>query len=579
MQDTRPILEERNRCEAMAMMREKFAIFAAGIFFAVYMGADAQAAPPGTVPDSGIGLRRQQEQMERLRMARAMQEWHKAEKSEIEAPQQPHEEVADTGRFVLRTVDFDTSEILTPAVRDAVVAVYMGHEVTLSDLYAIVEKINALYEEQGYITCRAYLPPQTIHEGRVHIGLFEGRVGTVEIQGNAHTRSLYIEDRMKLKAGSVPRYRDMDEELRWFNATNDVTLHMTLKAGEKPGTTDFVLTAKEPTNDAFTLYVDNAGGEATGRWREGVYYTNRSLFGWRDRLTLGFLHTRGLNSFMAGYSYPLGLRGTRIELSYNTNATKVIGGQYHAWGIPVNGHASALQVMLSHPLRVTPSMKVEASLTLSCQHSVTDIEEVSSLLDDTFTDGIAALAFTHYGRGGAFYHRHALTYGRWKNDSLTRLAKPSRRYAFYTFNGIYQRGAAHGQLFTLRTNLQISKTDDLRPSKQFFLGGVYSVRGYKENLLGAPNGFSCSLEYAAPVLNKPAVSLYGFLDYGTLWGGRELAEHHMLLSTGLGLRARIEDTISLDMAAGIPLRRTVGHSAALEKVDRVRFHLLLNAQF
>ena len=542
-------------------------------------GMEAQEAPPGAAPDSGVELRRQQEQMERLRLEREMQERREAKESSIEAPQPPPEEAPAEGRFVLRAVDFDASEILAPEVREGIVAAYLGREVTLSDLYALVEKINALYEEQGYITCRAYLPPQTIHEGRVRIGLFEGRVGTVEVQGNAHTRSLYIEDRMKLRKGSVPRYRDMDEELRWFNATNDVMLHLTLKAGEKPGTTDFVLTAKEPTNDAFTLYGDNAGSETTGRWREGVYYTNRSLFGWRDRLTLGFLHTQGLNSFMAGYSYPLGTGGTRLELSYSTNSTKVIGGQYHDWGIPVNGHASALQAALSHPFCVTPYMRAEASFTVSRQHSVTDMEEVASLLDDTFTEGTAALAFTHYGRGKAFYHRHALTGGKWKNASLSRLARPSNRYAFYTFSGVYQMGAAHGQLFTLRTNLQISKTDDLRPSKQFFLGGVYSVRGYKENLLGAPNGFSCSLEYAAPVLNKPAVSLYGFLDYGTLWGGKELAEHHMLLSTGLGLRTQIEDNISLDMAAGIPLRRTVGYSAALEKVDRVRFHLLLNAQF
>lgn len=542
-------------------------------------GMEAQAAPPSAAPDSGVELRRQHEQLERLRLEREMQERREAEESSIETPQPPPEKALAEGRFVLRAVDFDASEILAPEVREGIVAAYLGREVTLSDLYALVEKINALYEEQGYITCRAYLPPQTIHEGRVRIGLFEGRVGTVEVQGNAHTRSLYIEDRMKLKAGSVPRYRDMDEELRWFNATNDVMLHLTLKAGEKPGTTDFVLTAKEPTNDAFTLYGDNAGSETTGRWREGVYYTNRSLFGWRDRLTLGFLHTQGLNSFMAGYSYPLGTGGTRLELSYSTNSTKVIGGQYHDWGIPVNGHACALQAALSHPFCVTPYMRAEASFTFSRQHSVTDMEEVSSLLDDIFTEGTAALAFTHYGRGKAFYHRHALTGGKWKNASLSRLARPSNRYAFYTFSGVYQMGAAHGQLFTLRTNLQISKTDDLRPSKQFFLGGVYSVRGYKENLLGAPNGFSCSLEYAAPVLNKPAVSLYGFLDYGTLWGGSQLAEHHMLLSTGLGLRAQIEDNISLDMAAGIPLRRTVGYSAALEKVDRVRFHLLLNAQF
>lgn len=560
------------------MTKEKAAFLAAGIFFSVCTGTIVQAAPTGGTPDSGVELRRQQEQMERMRLEREMQERRKAEEGGIEAPQQPPEKAPAGGRFVLRVVDFDASEILAPEVREGIVADYLGREVTLSDLRALVEKINALYEEQGYITCRAYLPPQTIHEGRVRIGLFEGRVGTVEVQGNAHTRSLYIEDRMKLKKGNVPRYRDMDEAIRWFNATNDVTLHLTLKAGEKPGTTDFVLTANEPKNDAFMLYGDNSGSETTGRWREGIYYTNRSLFGWRDRLTLGLLHARGLDSFMAGYSYPLGTGGTRLEFSYSTNSTKVIGGQYHKWGIPVNGHATALQAALSQPFALTTHMKAEASLTLSRQHSVTDLA-MPSLINDTFTDGTAALAFTHYGRGKAFYHRHAFTYGHWKNDSLTKLAKPSNRYAFYTFSGIYQEAAAHGQVFALRTNLQLSNADDLRPSKQFFLGGAYSVRGYKENLLGAPSGFSCSMEYAVPVLKKPTVSLYGFLDYGTLWGGRDLAEHHMLLGTGLGLRAQIEEKISLDMAAGIPLRRTVGYSAAPEKVDGVRFHLRLNAQF
>ena len=149
------------------MTRKKFAILATGIFFAVCTGTDVQAAPP----DSGVELRRQQEQMERLRLEREMQERREAEESNIEAPQQPPEEVQEERRFVLRAVDFDASEILTPEMREPVVADYLGREVTLADLYALVEKLNARYAEQGYITCRAYLPPQTIHEGRVHIGL------------------------------------------------------------------------------------------------------------------------------------------------------------------------------------------------------------------------------------------------------------------------------------------------------------------------------------------------------------------------------------------------------------------------
>lgn len=112
------------------MTRKKFAILATGIFFAVCTGTDVQAAPPGGAPDSGVELRRQQEQMERLRLEREMQERRGAEESNIEAPQQPTEEVQEERRFVLRAVDFDASEILTPEMREPVVADYLGREVT-----------------------------------------------------------------------------------------------------------------------------------------------------------------------------------------------------------------------------------------------------------------------------------------------------------------------------------------------------------------------------------------------------------------------------------------------------------------
>ncbi len=562
----------------MARARKKVAILTAGLLLAACTGATAKAASLGAAIDSGVELRRQQEQMERLRLESELKEQREAKKNDSEVVRQAPEKDLEEKRFLLQAVDFDESEIISPKMRDEIVEAYLEREVTLLDLYEIVEKLNEIYKEHGFITCMAYLPPQTIHKGHVHIGLFEGRVGEVEIAGVANTRSGYIKNRMPLKEGSVPRYQDMDDAIRLFNATNDMTLHLTLKAGEKHGTTDFVLTAKEPPNDAFTFYGDNSGSQTTGRFRASVYYTNPSLFRGRDRLTLGFLRAKGLTSFTAGYSYPVGERGTRLEFSYNMNLTKVTGGQYYKWGIPVTGHATALQIALLHPLSVTSHMKADAAIILGRQHSVTDLV-LPSLINDTFREVTAALSITHYGRGTAFYHRHALTYGHWQNGSVSKIAKPSRRYAFYAFNGIYQMGAEHGQLFMLRTNLQISKTNDIRPSKQFFLGGAYSVRGYKENLLGAPSGFSCSAEYAVPILKKPAISLYGFLDYGALWGAKELARHHVMLSTGIGVRARLKENMSLDMAAGVPLYRTVGHSSAPEQVDKVRLHMSFNAQF
>ena len=132
-----------------------------------------------------------------------------------------------------------------------------------------------------------------------------------------------------------------------------------------------------------------------------------------------------------------------LGLDYSTNSTTIVGGQYHDWGVDVQGHAYSAGMTVMQPLYVHDDAKAEASFAVQRQHSVTDVVTVP-LLNDTFTDYPAALAFTNYGRGWAFYQKHAFTHGAWDNDSLTRLAKPSANYNIYNFTGIYQKGAAHG---------------------------------------------------------------------------------------------------------------------------------------
>ena len=521
----------------------------------------------------GVQLRQQQEHLERERLEQEMAAQREGQKTEVENQQTPPESQAGSLRFVLQSVTLDESAVLPTDVRDRILQPYLGKEVTLDDLYAIVAEINKFYQNNQYLTCRAYLPPQTIHAGVVHIALFEGRNGQVHVEQNANTRTSYILNRLDIQPEKIESMEKLNEQLRWFNGTNDVKLRIALQAGQKPGTTDYVITAQEPKNQQFTFYGDNAGSMTTGRWREGIFYTNRSVFGWRDSLMLGFLHAQGLNSFNVDYTVPLGLRGTRLSLDYSTNGTEIIGGQYHDWGIDVRGHAYSAGMTLTQPLYVTDTAKVEASFTVQRQHSVTDVIDVP-LLDDLFTDYTAALALTNYGRGWALYQKHAFTHGSWDNESLTRLAMPSADYNLYDFTGVFQKGAAHGQLFTVRANLQWSATRDLRPSKQFFLGGVYSVRGYQENLIGGDNGYTVSLEYAVPVDSHRLVSLYGFLDYGNIWGDSDY-EQHVLVGTGIGLRAKLAQIWSLDCALGFPLRRNMDGGT----VDRTRVHVSLSAQF
>ena len=536
----------------------------------------ALAAPADRVPVdySGVQLRQMQEQIERERIERQMQEQREKSRERVEDRQQKPSGQAGTARFVLKAVETDASQILPPEKRDEVVAPYVGKEVSLDDLYEIVEKINRYYKDNGWITCCAYLPPQTIHDGHVRIAVIEGKTGQVTVTGNRHTRDSYVKGRLGIRPGSIENTKSLDRRIHQAVATDDLSLTVTLKAGKEPKTTDYEIVVLEPKNQSFMLYADGAGNESTGRWRAGAFYSNRSLFKIRDHLNLGYLHAKGMDSFSAGYSVPLGYKGTRLALDYNTNSSKVVKGAYHDQGIPVKGHAYSFTATLTHPLHVTEKVKVEALLSGNYQHSVTDIAG-ARIVSDTFKDVTAGVAVTHYGGKWGLYQKHSVTFGNWDNDAITQnTAGASSHYTLYNFMGLYQYGGQAGQLFNLRTSAQWSGGSDLRSSRQFYLGGSYSVRGYEENVISGNGGFCVSAEYAVPVTKDRVLSLYEFVDYGSLFG-EDKPRNHTLLGVGAGIRARFKNTAYLDLAVGFPLKRKLDG----DRAGRSRIHLSANVTF
>ncbi|MBR1694578.1 MAG: ShlB/FhaC/HecB family hemolysin secretion/activation protein, partial [Selenomonas sp.] len=270
-------------------------------------GSAAMAAPPPIRDDAGLEMRRQREEAERERLRQQMEEDRKKQDEKVQGNT---EMPASTGeaevKFVLNKVTIDESAIIKTDSFNEITEPYLGKEVSLADLSNIVEKINAIYAAEGYATCKAYLPQQTIENGHVHIALIEGKTGEVSISGNKHTKESYIRNRLPLRSGTVQNFNELNKKLFRFNATNDARLGITVKAGKVPGTTDYEIVLQEPKNDVFTLSVDNSGGSNNGEWREGFYYTNRSLSGRRDSLSASYTRAKGLNSVGFNYATPVG---------------------------------------------------------------------------------------------------------------------------------------------------------------------------------------------------------------------------------------------------------------------------------
>lgn len=525
--------------------------------------------------DSGAQLNQAREYMERQRIAQQMEEDQERQQSKVETETQKPEQSAVQVTFTLTRVDTDPSEILTEAEIKAVTDPYVGKTASLQDLYDMTAAINKLYEAKGYAVCRAYLPPQRIHEGAVQIKLLEGRTGNVTVNGLRFTRQGYVTHRIHLEPGKVANTDILNDELQRFNATNDVQLRILVHAGEKPGTTDYEIAAFEPKNNhQVSLYVDNHGYDTSGRWREGVFYTMRSVTGQRDALRMNYLRSNGTNIFGANYSIPVNNLGTMLDFDYGTNTTKIIKGSMEPLG--VKGHSYVAGITLRHPLRVDEKRRYEVGFQYLHQKSQTDIGTKSDSyvkwVNDTRNTYIPYISFTHYGKSSVLYHKHSLAFTGYNN-----LYDTGDNYTAYRLDSVYQKRLGGGQMLLGRLNAQVaSEKKNMSTSDYFYIGGANSVRGYEESFLGGNQGFSASLTWQAPIDKKQIWNAFTFVDYGRVFGDERTVVDHTLVSTGLGVTASYKNFYS-SLTLGIPLKREF--KSQTEKVDKTRIHFNCSMTF
>ncbi len=525
--------------------------------------------------DPGAQLQRAQEYMERERIAREIEENKLKNRDNLVSQPSGTVENADAqGAFELKELKVDASKVLAPEEIKAITSNYEGKSITLQGLYEIANKINALYTKKGYITCKAFVPPQRVKSGVVRIGLLEGATGQVKVVGNKHTKEGYIKKRLPLKNKEIMNINDLNKGLLRYNGTNDMQLHIVMEAGTEPGTTDYIIQAFEPKNQTLSLYSDNQGSETSGQWRQGLFYNNRSLTGVRDNLSLSLMRSQGTKALSTGYSRQLGHSGTKLNFGFSTNTVKIVNGPMENLG--VKGHASTVNLGVTQPLVTTKKTKATVGMELGHHQSNTKFSNID-WVDDTIDDISMNYTLTNYGNSHIFYQKHALNYAiaegidRYDLKNMHKIME-TKHVSRYLFDGLYQKGYKHGNMINARLEFQWSPDDYLPSARQFFIGGMNSVRGYKESLLSGDSGVNYSIEYSVPVFNK-ATQAYVFTDGGYCFG-ESAFDDNALYSVGLGIRTTYKNRIYGNLALGIPLVKDLNG----KNYDSFRVHFMLNAQ-
>jgi hemolysin activation/secretion protein len=468
--------------------------------------------------------------------------------------------------FLLQKVEFTASKALAAAELDAVAQKYEQKQISIQGLYDIVNEVNALYRERGYLTAMALLPQQEIKGGVVKIILLEGVVGDVELSGARSTKASYILKRVRIPKGVILDFKELDKELQWFNGSNDVKLHIDLRAGREPGTTDFFLTVQEPKKVSGIVFADNAGSESTGETRFGLGFTDSSLTGARDTVSAALLFSSDSYTGMVNYTVPVTRRGGKVTAYYNRSKLKINQADLNNFNI--RGNSSAYGLTYTHPLLIRSRLREELIFDVQSQSSRTSILGVD-FADNKEKRLSLGLAVTRYKPGEVVYFKPAFVYGNYDD----RIWQESRKARKFTLDFFWQRQTRRNVLYSASLSGQWAFTDFLPASDQFYLGGLYSVRGYEENVISADSGLSLNLEVRLP-LKSPKLRVILFSDFGLISGPNALSTK-TLFSLGGGLQYEFARNGSATLTAGVPLQKTVNDV----KADAVRLHFSLNYRF
>ena len=480
-------------------------------------------------------------------------------------PQQPTpENLPQT--IVVERFEVVGSTVFSPEELAKATAEFINKPITLAELFQARTKITELYVSQGYITSGAYIPPQTIKSGVIKIQVVEGRLEDIQITGTQRLNANYVRSRLAI-ATTPPLNRDKLLEALQLLQLNPLIANLSadLSAGARPGTSLLQVKVKEARTFDTQIALDNGRSPSVGSSRRRIQVNEANLLGLVDGLGLVYTNTDGSNTFDLSYTLPLNPHNGTLNFSFGTSASNVIEEPFNI--LDIQSASRYYELTFRQPLMQTPTQEFALGLTASRRESEATYIDGARIpfpslgADDDGNTRISALRFfqewTTRNSRQVIALRSQFNLGIGAFDATVNSDAPDSRFFSWQGQAQWARLLAPDTLFILRANTQIA-SNNLLPLEQFGIGGLDSVRGYRQDFLLADNGAFASTEVQIPVVrltqSRSVLQVVPFADFGVAWNNsRSDPSPNTLASVGLGLRWLQGDRFTARLDWGIPL--------------------------
>ena len=310
------------------------------------------------------------------------------------------------------------------------------------------------------------------------------------------------------------------------------------------------------------LSFDNYRSPSVGEFQGTVETGYRNLIGVSDRASAQYNLTEGFDAYSLGYAVPVNSKNATVSFEYRDGDSKIIEDFEE---VNIRAEADTISLLYRQPIVYSSQREIAFGLAFERQSSETfilDDQPFSFTADPEQTNSVTSVVkltgdWIERSSSSVLGISSELSFGLDVFDATVNDNTPDG--LFFSWLGQAQWTKALNQdrdlLFVSRLITQLSP-DSLLPLEQFTLGGVGTVRGYRQNQEVGDNAVVGTIEIYVPLagdrLSDNKLNLIPFFDGGTVWDNNS-DEAEALASLGIGLDWQFKELLSLRVDWGLPL--------------------------
>ena len=456
----------------------------------------------------------------------------------------------------LRRVIFKGNAVISEAELQKLATPFLRRTLDAGELEELRFQITQYYQKRGYINSGAIIPQQKITDQTLEIQLIEGRITEVTVSGNERLNPDYLRYRMSDPEAPLNTQQLQERYLLLLEDPLIQSINASLKPLANLGESALDLQVTRALPYQLAVHFNNYNPPSIGAEQMQVETWVRNLTGWGDKLDFRFDLSEGSTNYSGGLNMPLNRYGTLFDFHFETGQSSIIEEPLNK--VNITSHVLNFNSTLSHPVYRDLNHSLILGASFANRRNQTEVLNLDYSFVQNLATGetkVSVLRFfqEYLGRFDAHVLAFRSTFSTGLNV-FNPTIQPSQDLAdskYFAWLGQLQYAyklLENGTLFRLRGNLQLSD-QPLLAQEKIAIGGVFSVRGYRENELVRDQGYNGTIEFNIPVYKGESgfinqLALVPFMDYGSAWNHHQAADY--LHSIGIGFNWQLTRHIKAD---------------------------------